>query len=108
MTKSIDYERGSGNVFADLGVDAADEMLAKAKLALAILQSIEQRQLTQQQAATLLGTNRTNISKLKRGDELRKFTFDRLLAWLTQLDCDVTLSVAPKPEHRQSGLVRVI
>ena len=108
MTKSINDECGSGNVFADLDVDAADEMLAKAKLALAILESIEQRQLTQHQAAALLGTNRTNISKLKRGDELRKFTFDRLLTWLTHLDCDVTLSVAANPMHRQSGRVRVI
>jgi len=107
MTKTIDYEVGSGNVFADLGVDNPDDMLAKAKLALTILDVIEQRNLTQQQAAKLLETNRTNISKLKRGNELRKFTFDRLLSWLTKLDQDVTLTVKRKPKRHESGQLHV-
>lgn len=107
MTKTVDYEVGSGNVFADLGVDDAEEMLAKAKLALAILDTIEQRGLTQQQAAELLETDRSNVSKLKRGSELRKFTFDRLLSWLTKLDHDVTLTIKHKSRRRESGRLRV-
>ena len=98
MTKMVDYEVSSGNVFADLEVDNPDEMLAKAKLALTILDAIEQRGLTQQQATELLKTDRTNISKLKRGNELCKFTFHRLLSWLTKLDRDVILTV-----KRESG-----
>ncbi len=107
MTKTVDYEVSSGNVFADLGVDNPEEMLAKAKLALTILDAIEQRGLTQQQAAELLETDRTNISKLKRGNELRKFTFDRLLSWLTKLDRDVILTVKRKSGRRESGELRV-
>ena len=107
MTRSIDYEISSGNVFADLGVDDPEEMLAKAKLAMTILNAIEQRGLTQHQAAKLLETNRTNISKLKRGNELRKFTFDRLLSWLTKLDRDVTLTVKRKPSRHETGQLHV-
>ena len=107
MTSAIDYEVSSGNVFADLGVDNPEEMLVKAKLALTILDAIEQSGLTQRQAAELLETNRTNISKLKRGDELRKFTFDRLLSWLTKLDRDVTLTVKRKSRRHESGQLHV-
>ena len=107
MTKMVDYEVSSGNVFADLEVDNPEEMLAKAQLALTILGAIEQRGLTQQQAAELLETDRTNISKLKRGNELRKFTFDRLLSWLTRLDRDVILTVKRKSGRRESGELRV-
>ena len=103
----VDYEVSSGNVFADLEVDNPEEMLAKAQLALTILGAIEQRGLTQQQAAELLETDRTNISKLKRGNELRKFTFDRLLSWLTRLDRDVILTVKRKSGRRESGELRV-
>ena len=64
MVNDTDYEVSSGNVFADLGVDAADEMLAKAKLATAILDVIKKRGLTQHQAAKLLNADRSYISKL--------------------------------------------
>ncbi|HEB72009.1 MAG TPA: XRE family transcriptional regulator [Nitrospirae bacterium] len=106
MTKET-IERSSGNVFADLGVDAPNEMLAKAKLASAILDVIEQRKLTQYKAAKILGTDQAYISKLKRGSELRRFTLDRLVTWLTKLDCDVTLTVRPKPRNHECGLLDV-
>ncbi len=106
MTEEI-IERGSGNVFADLGVDAPNEMLAKAKLASAILDIIEHRKLTQHQAAKILGTDQAYISKLKRGSELRRFTLDRLVTWLTKLDRNVTLIVKPKPRTQETAEIQV-
>ncbi|MDH5677031.1 MAG: helix-turn-helix domain-containing protein [Nitrospinota bacterium] len=106
MTKET-IEKSSGNVFADLDVDAPNEMLAKAKLASAILDVIEHRKLTQQKAAKILGTDQAYISKLKRGSELRRFTLDRLVTWLTKLDRDVTLTVRPKPRNHECGLLEV-
>ena len=100
-------ENSCGNVFADLDVDDADEMLAKAKLALAILNAIEQRGLTQTQAAEMLGTDQSYISKLKRGSELRRFTFDRLMDWLTKLDQDIVLFVKQKSRTRKNGMILV-
>lgn len=107
MTKEIEYEVSSGNIFADLDVDNPDEMLAKAKLAMVILKVIEDRGLTQQQAAELLETERSYISKLKTGRGLRKFSFDRLLSWLNKLDRDITLTVTHKPRKRKPATIHV-
>ncbi len=107
MVNDTDYEVSSGNVFADLGAEAAAEMLAKAKLATAILDIIKKRELTQYQAAKLLDTDRTYISKLKRGSELRRFTFDRLLTWLNKLDQDVILTVKHKARNHDAARINV-
>ena len=48
----------------------------------------------------------SNISKLKCGNELRKFTFDRPLTWPTKLDRDVILTVKRKSARRESGELR--
>lgn len=107
MVKDTDYEVSSGNVFADLDVDSGDEMLAKAKLATAILDVIKKRGLTQHQAAKLLKADRSYISKLKRGSELRRFTFDRLLTWLNKLDQDVILTVKHKARNHDTARINV-
>ena len=51
----IPVTRGSGNVYADLGFDNPAEELAKAQLAMMIDAVIQERGLTQQAAATLMG-----------------------------------------------------
>ncbi|VAX25274.1 hypothetical protein MNBD_NITROSPINAE03-372 [hydrothermal vent metagenome] len=107
MKKKIEYTESCGNVFADLGVDAPDEMLAKSRLALEVLKIIKNRKLTQAQAAKILDTDQSQISILKTGDCLQRFTFDRLLSWLTKLDRDVTLTVRHKPRNHESGLLEV-
>jgi predicted XRE-type DNA-binding protein len=52
-----DYIEGSGNVFADLGFPNADELLAKAELAIRITDILRRRRLTQVQAAEILGVD---------------------------------------------------
>ena len=107
MSEKMSHEVSSGNVFADLGVPKAEEMLAKAQLAQEIITIIESRGLTQQQAAELLGTDQSYISKLKRGRELRRFTFDRLLHWLNCLDRDVTLTIERKSRKQGDAAIHV-
>lgn len=100
-------EHSSGNVFVDLEVAGADTMMAKAQLASAILDIIEQRGLKQREAADLLGTDQSYISKLKRGRELRRFTYDRLLDWLTKLDRRVILTIERRTERDTGVGIRV-
>jgi predicted XRE-type DNA-binding protein len=100
-------EHGSGNIFADLEVAGAGDMMAKAQLAAAILEIIEQRGLKQREAADLLGTDQSYISKLKRGSELRRFTYDRLMDWLVKLDQRITLTVEHRMEHDTGGGIQV-
>ncbi len=87
------FTQSSDNIFADLGLKDADDLLAKAKLAVFITNIIKKRGLTQQQAATLLGTDQSNISRPKKGSGLEHFTFDRLMHWLLKLDSDITITV---------------
>ena len=50
-----EVKMSSGNVYADLGTDDAEEMQLKAQLALAIGEILQSKKLTQQQAAQILG-----------------------------------------------------
>jgi predicted XRE-type DNA-binding protein len=57
----------TGNLFADRRLPHADELLAKADLAIQISHNVEKRELTQTQAAELLGIDQPKISALVRG-----------------------------------------
>lgn len=100
MDKELELTKSTGNVFADLGLQDADDLLAKAKLAISVVNIIEQRGLTQHQAAKLLGTDQSNLSRLKKGRDLEQFTFDRLMHWLVKLDRDVTITVKKSRKKR--------
>ena len=64
---TIAIEKSSGNVYADLGLADAQEMLVKANLASKIGEIIQRQNLTQQQAAQLLATPQPKVSLLLRG-----------------------------------------
>ena len=90
----------SGNVFADLGLPDAEDLLAKANLALHIRRAIEVRNLTQANAADLLGIDQPKVSLIING-RLDGFSTDRLMRFLNDLGCDVQISVsAPHPDER--------
>ena len=85
----------SGNVFADLGLPDAPDLLVKADLAIEIGRVLDERGLSQAQAAQALRTSQPRISDLRRG-KLEGFTIDRLLRFLNALDQDVELAIQPK------------
>lgn len=84
--EKLEIVRGSGNVFVDLGLENADELQAKSTLAQTIRDIIKKRNLTQVQTAKLLGTHRTQISRLNSGSGIDSMSFDLLINWLTRLD----------------------
>jgi predicted XRE-type DNA-binding protein len=96
----------AGNVFADLGVGAPEEALAKAGLAAQIAAIITRRKLTQVEAARLLGIDQPKVSGLLRG-RLAGFSTDRLLRFLTALGSDVEIVVRPG-RRRGRGHVQVV
>lgn len=108
MTKvTSDFEVGSGNVFADLGLPDADELLAKADLALAITKLIQQRGLKQAEAAELLGINQPKVSALMRG-RLSGFSIERLIKYLCTLRQNVEIVVSDTSQPAESGHVSVV
>jgi predicted XRE-type DNA-binding protein len=96
----------SGNVFADLQLPNADDLLVKAELATQILKETERRGLTQTEVATILGVDQPKLSALKRG-RLSGFSLERLLRFLLLLDCDIEIRVKAKPKSRAEARLRV-
>lgn len=101
-----DFIPGSGNVFADLGLEDADMELAKAELAYTIRSYIRERGLNQTQAAELLGTDQAKVSAIMNG-KVSSYTYDRLVRFLNKLNCDVTIVIAPPKADRTEGKVLV-
>ena len=83
---------GSGNVFADMGEPDADVLHFKARLICEIQRVIDERGLTQTEAAAITGMDQPTVSKLLRGRHFKVST-DRLFAMLNRLGCDVVVSV---------------
>lgn len=107
MTRRIEVEESSGNVFADVGLPDAEERLAKAGLAVRISEAIRARRLTQTQAARILKIDQPKISRLLRG-RLSGFSTERLMHFLTKLGRDVEITVKPAPRSRRQGRLRVV
>ncbi len=104
--KRTDYKVGSHNVFADLGVQAPEEALAKAELTVKISEIIEAKGLTQAAAAKLLGIDQPKVSALLRG-KLTGFSTERLIKFLNALGRDVEIVVKVRP-RRGPGHLQVV
>jgi len=104
--KKVRIERGSGNVFADLGFSDAGERLAKANLAHRICAIIARDRLTQTQAAKRMGIDQPKVSMLMCG-RLKDFSTDRLMHFLVMLGRDVVIDVR-EPQDRKHPSMRVL
>ena len=107
MTEDIEVYPSSGNVFADLGLPNSDELLIKAELAHQISERIAARQLTQSQAAELLGIDQPKVSALIRG-KLTGFSIERLLRFLNTLGISVEIRVAISSQSNDQAFTRVV
>lgn len=93
----VAFEVGSGNVFADLGLPDAEERQTKARLAAQIADLLADT--TQKEAAALLGIDQPKVSKLLRG-QLRGFSTDRLMGFLTLLGQNIEIRISPSQALR--------
>ncbi len=82
----------SGNLYADLGFDHAEEMLLKAQLAHEIARILRDRGLTQARAADVLGIPQPKLSKLLRG-QFKGISETKMLECLTRLGRDVQIVI---------------
>ena len=107
MTQEIRVQTSSGNVFADLGLENSDELLVKAELARKISSIITKQQMTQTQAAELLGIDQPKVSALING-KLSGFSTVRLFRFLNALGRDVEIVVKTKPKSRSQARTRIV
>jgi len=101
-----EFTPSSGNVFADLNLPEADDLLAKAELAAKIIAEIQRRRLTQSQAALLLGIDQPKVSALKQG-KLSGFSIERLMRLLLMLGRDIEITVKARAKSRSVARLRV-
>ena len=99
--------RGTRNVFADLGFPDAAERQAKLRLAYALNQVLEDRKLSQADAAKVLGVTQPKVSAL-RNYKLAGFSVERLMNLLTALDQDVEIVIRRKPRSQRAGRISVV
>ena len=88
------FEAGSGNVFADLGLEDADELYARSQIGFHVHSILNDRKLRQREIAALLGVKQPEVSHLMNG-HFSRFTTDKLLDFLKRLDRKVTIRISP-------------
>jgi predicted XRE-type DNA-binding protein len=89
-----EFEEGSGNVFADLGLKGADELFARAQIGFHVYKMLKDRKIKQKEIASLLGIKQPEVSHLMNG-HFNRFTTDKLLDFLKRLDRKVTIQISP-------------
>lgn len=89
-----DNPQGTDNVLLDLGFDDAEELSAKAALALKVNALIDQRSLSQTEAAAITGMTQPKVSQVRRY-KLQNISLERLMQALVSLNQDVKIVVQP-------------
>ncbi|MEG4075357.1 XRE family transcriptional regulator [Microcoleus sp. Pol14C2] len=102
MTQEPIFEESSGNVFADLGLADADELLAQGKIGIQVLRLLKQRNLELREMSELLGIPQPEVSHLMNR-EFQRFSEGKLLLFLKRIDTEITLHLRPRNGGNQSA-----
>lgn len=78
-----DVEIGSGNIFANLGLDDAEELYTRTALGIQVMKSIREKGLSQKEAGKLLGLKQSEVSAIMRAKFIR-FSQERLIGFCQQ------------------------
>ena len=92
--EGIEVHRGSGNVFADLGLADAEKLKIKTGLVIEIRKAMRNRGLTQQDAAKRMGITQPKVSDIMRGD-FTNLSERKLMDCINRLGDDIEISVRP-------------
>jgi predicted XRE-type DNA-binding protein len=96
-----DFVRSSGNVFEDMGLEDADELIIRAQLGRAVRSILEEKGGKQRELATLLGIDQAEVSRLMNG-KYHLFSEGRLVGFLNRLDRKVTLRIEPRDQDSRA------
>jgi predicted XRE-type DNA-binding protein len=94
----IKFKKSSGNIFADLGLEDAEELFTRAQIGFCVFKLLESRKLKQREISTILGIAQSDVSHLMNG-HFSRFTIDKLLEFLKRLDQKVIIQVS----HHHKG-----
>ena len=96
--------KSSGNVFEDLGFEKheATVLQAKTTILIALEKYIEKNNLTQAQAAKVLGVPRPRMNRLLKHHNFSKITLDKMTEMATRAGLDVEVRVK-KPRRKKAA-----
>jgi predicted XRE-type DNA-binding protein len=97
---------GTGDVFADLGLQISEDDMLKIVIARAISRIVLGREYTQAEAAKIMGLDQPKVSKLLRG-RLKEFSAERLIDCLLQLGYDIEVKYR-KAARKQRGQIKLV
>ena len=95
--EGVEAQRGSGNVFADLGLPDAERLKIKTGLVVEIRKAMRALGLTQQEAAKRMGIPQPKVSGMMRGD-FTNLSERKLMDCLNRLWYDIEIKVRPAAE----------
>jgi predicted XRE-type DNA-binding protein len=97
IIEGVEVQRGSGNVFADLGLPDAEKLKIKTALVVEIRKAMRALGLTQQAAAKRMGIPQPKVSGMMRGD-FTNLSERKLMDCLNRLGYDIEIAVRPAVE----------
>ena len=97
MVDGVEIEKGSGNVFTDLGLPDADRLKIKSGLVIEITKAVRNLGLSQEEAGRRMGLPQPKVSGLLRGD-FSNVSERKLMDCLNRLGFDIEIKVKPASE----------
>lgn len=102
-----EIKRGTGNVYADLGIEDPEGMQVKAQLVAQIIQIMEDRGLKQVEAASAMGITQPKLSLMTRG-QFHNISESKMMDCLRRLGCDLKIVVTPARALPAVGRIDVV
>lgn len=101
------HTKGSGNVFADLGLPNPEEHQLKAALVVQLKRLIAVHEMTQTEAAKRVEISQPDLSKLLHG-QLKLASVDRLMRMLTAFEQDIEITIRPRRKRGEAGRITLV
>ena len=98
IIEGVEVQRGSGNVYADLGLPDADKLKIKTGLVVEIRKAMRTLELNQQTAAKRMGIPPPKVSGMMRGD-FTNLSERKLMDCLNRLGYGIEIKVQPAAEQ---------
>lgn len=95
--------KGTDHVLLDLGFEDAEALSVKANLALKLNELIDERGLSQTEAAAIIGMTQPKISQVRRY-KLQNISLEQLMQALVSLDQHVEIVVQPARRAHAPGI----
>ena len=107
MKRDAHITAGSGNIFADLNLPDAETHFLKAQIVSEIYRLTKERKLTQVESGKRMGISQPEVSRMFKG-QVREYSIDRLMEFLTAFDRDVEIVVKPHKKTGKTGRIRFV